>query len=62
MSSVQIIIIEMPPLSSDPDLPVGGFLTLERADGRPVWREQFEVEIVHRTQWQIEYVMRPVKR
>jgi hypothetical protein len=36
--------IEVDPIDSDPDLQVGGFITLERADGlRGVWRQRFKV-------------------
>ena len=30
-------------LDSDPDLEVGAFLTLERADGRSIWRQRLQV-------------------
>lgn len=35
--------IVMEPLASDPELEPGGFITLERADGRSVWRQRFVV-------------------
>lgn len=35
-----LIEIVLEPLSSDPDVKVGEFLTLERADGRSVWRQR----------------------
>ncbi len=35
--------LEILPIESDPDLKVGGILTLERADGRSVWRQRLVV-------------------
>ena len=31
-------------LIADPDLELGGYITLERADGRSVWRQRFVVK------------------
>jgi hypothetical protein len=43
-------------LFTDPDLRPGAFLTLERADGRSVWRQRLRVKRIH-AGW---YVMEPV--
>lgn len=45
------------PLHSDPELETGGILTLERSDGRSVWRQR--LKMVHIIETDI-YVMRPV--
>jgi hypothetical protein len=37
------VIVDIGPLPRDPDLDLGGILTLERADGRSVWRQRLVV-------------------
>ncbi len=58
-----MIRIELQPIESDPELEVGGILTLERADGRSVWRQRFEVEhkIKKPRQANPKYVLKPVE-
>lgn len=34
-------VIMLNAVPTDPDIEVGGYLTLERADGRSVWRQRF---------------------
>ncbi len=48
--------IEIAPLDSDPDLKPGGYLTLERSDGRSLWRQRFVVE----SKTGNHYVLKPV--
>ena len=50
------ITLKIEPIASDPDLEPGGYLTLERADGRSVWRQRFVVE----SKKGGRYVLKPV--
>ena len=36
-------IITVRPMPTDPDVEIGGFLVMERADGRSLWRQRFRV-------------------
>jgi len=40
---IALVQIDIDPIESDPDLQVGGFITLERSDGRSAWRQRFTV-------------------
>jgi hypothetical protein len=48
------------PMNADPDVEPGGFLTLERADGRSVWRQRFVVTRRARIAGSFHYVLQPV--
>lgn len=50
------ITLKIAPIDSDPDLEPGGYLTLERSDGRSVWRQRFVVE----SKTGSRYVLKPV--
>lgn len=50
------ISLAIEPIDSDPDLEPGGYLTLERADGRSVWRQRFVVA----SKTGSHYVLKPV--
>lgn len=39
-----MITIYMEPVPTDPELAIGGHITLERADGRSLWRQRFVVK------------------
>ena len=47
-------------LRSDPDLELGGILTLERADGRSVWRQRLQVIRKHDGPSALRYKFRPI--
>lgn len=49
------------PLRTDPELKTGDILTLERSDGRPVWRQRLKmVRAVKQAHWQpTHYILSP---
>ncbi len=51
-----LVTIRITSVSSDPDIKVGGILTIERADGRSVWRER----MICVSKRKSKYVMSPV--
>ena len=53
MTEVELRIL---PIKSDPDVEVGGYLTLERADGRSLWKQRFVVIRKNKT----KYTLQPV--
>lgn len=48
-------------LDSNPDLAPGGYITLERSDGRSLWRQRFVSRGVQCYGERIVYMLEPVK-
>lgn len=53
-------VFNVEPIRSDPDVMPDGFLTLERADGRSVWRQRFVVTRKISVAGNCHYTLEPV--